>query len=99
VNEALTRHPGLDASDVEVKVQNGEVTLTGTVDNRRHKRIAEDAAEECSGVRDVHNQLRVSGAGARGSDREVSHAPTQEGKSQSGESRGGSRQTSSRSSR
>jgi osmotically-inducible protein OsmY len=99
VNESLTRHPGFDASDVEVKVQNGEVTLTGTVDSRYDKRMAEDAAESCSGVRDVHNQLRVSGAGARGSDREVTRAAAQEGRSQSGESRSGSRQTSSRSSR
>lgn len=99
VNESLTRHPGFDAGDVEVKVQNGEVTLTGTVDSRYDKRMAEDAAESCSGVRDVHNQLRVSGAGARGSDREVTRAAAQEGRSQSGESRSGSRQTSSRSSR
>lgn len=100
VNEALTRHPALDPSDIEVKVLNGEVTLTGTVDSRQDKRMAEDAAEGCSGVRDVHNQLRVSSPGARGSEREVTRAPAQEGRSsQSGESRSGSRQTSSRTSR
>jgi osmotically-inducible protein OsmY len=99
VNEALTRHPGLDASEIDVKVQNGEVTLTGTVDSRQDKRMAEDAAESCPGVRDVHNQLRVSGAGSRNTEREVSRTPTQEGRSsQSGESRSGSRQASSRSS-
>jgi osmotically-inducible protein OsmY len=98
VNEALTRHPGLDASEIDVKVQNGEVTLTGTVDNRQEKRMAEDAAESCPGVRDVHNQLRVSSSGARSTEREVSRTPAQEGRSsQSGESRSGSRQTSARS--
>jgi osmotically-inducible protein OsmY len=99
VNEALTRHPGLDASEIEVKVQDGEVTLTGTVDSRQDKRMAEDAAEGCPGVRDVHNQLRVSSAGSRNAEREVTRAPAQEGRT-SGESRSGSRQTtSSRSSR
>lgn len=76
VNEELTRHPGLDASDLDVRVNNGEVTLTGTVDNRSAKRMAEDAAESCSGVRDVHNQIRISSTGASSSrgartDREV----------------------------
>lgn len=99
VNEALTRHPGLDASDMEVHVENGEVTLTGTVGSRQDKRMAEDAAESCSGVRDVHDQLRVSSAGTRSTEREVSRPAAREGRT-SGESRSGSRQTaSSRSSR
>lgn len=63
VNEDLTRHPGIDASDIEVDVSNGEVTLSGTVHSRRAKRMAEDVAESCSGVKDVHNQLRVDQAG------------------------------------
>jgi hypothetical protein len=98
VNEALTRHPGLDASEIEVRVQNGEVTLTGTVDSRQDKRMAEDAAESCPGVRDVHNQLRVSSTGSRNTEREVTRTPTQEGRTSGesrGESRGGSRQTAS----
>jgi hypothetical protein len=59
VNERLTRHPLLDASDVEVRVRGGEVTLTGMVDNRQAKRLAEDIIETISGVKDVNNQLRV----------------------------------------
>jgi osmotically-inducible protein OsmY len=59
VNEALTRNPDIDASDIEVKVESGEVTLTGTVDSRQNKRLAEDLAEDCSGVHEVHNQLRI----------------------------------------
>jgi len=57
--EALTDHGGVDASEIEVEVQNGEVTLRGTVDGRRQKRLAEDAVDRIAGVRDVHNQLRV----------------------------------------
>ena len=104
VNESLTRHPGLDASEIQVAVENGEVTLTGIVESRLDKRMAEDAAESCSGVVDVHNQLRVAppGAGARGTtDREIARAPQQEGRGagQSGASRSGSRQSSAARSR
>ena len=64
VSEELTRHPGVDATDIEVRVENGEVTLTGTVESRQAKRMAEDCVEQCSGVREVHNQLRVNRQGS-----------------------------------
>lgn len=64
VNEILTEHHELDASEIEVKVENGEVTLTGLVASRRDKRLAEDLAESCRGVVDVHNQLRIQLADA-----------------------------------
>jgi osmotically-inducible protein OsmY len=50
----------VDASEIEIEVKNCEVTLKGTVDNRQAKRMAEDVAESCSGVKEVHNQLRVA---------------------------------------
>lgn len=59
INDRLTDHPYLDASDIDVVVSNGEVTLTGMVDNRNAKRMAEDIAEEVSGVSNVENRLRV----------------------------------------
>jgi hypothetical protein len=62
VNEELTRHPEIDASDIEVRVENTEVTLTGTVEDRHTKRLAEDLAERVSGVTEVHNQIRVKGS-------------------------------------
>src|SRR5690606_35444851 len=34
IDERLTRHPDLDATDIEVRVMNGEVSLTGEVDGR-----------------------------------------------------------------
>ena len=49
----------VDASDVEVSVSNGEVTLSGTVRERSDKHRIEDVAEEVAGVRDVHNNVRV----------------------------------------
>jgi osmotically-inducible protein OsmY len=49
--------PHIDASDIEVGVANGEVVLTGTVENRFAKRHAEDLAESVSGVTHVPEQL------------------------------------------
>ena len=60
VCERLTQHGQVDATDIEVQVQEGEVTLNGTVNTRQAKRLAEDTAFSVSGVRDVHNQLRVA---------------------------------------
>ncbi|MGE5414701.1 MAG: BON domain-containing protein [Syntrophomonadaceae bacterium] len=64
VCEALTRDGELDASDITVSVSDGEVTLEGTVTDRRSKRLAEDLAEGrgVRGVRDVHNRLRIQAA-------------------------------------
>jgi osmotically-inducible protein OsmY len=58
--DALTDDPWVDASDVAIRVENGEVTLTGFVPDREQKRRAEDDAERISGVHEVINQLRVS---------------------------------------
>ena len=60
VCERLTENWEIDASEIEVNVNNGEVTLMGTVNQRQAKHLAEDIAESVSGVKDVHNQLRVS---------------------------------------
>ncbi|MFN7945131.1 MAG: BON domain-containing protein [Blastocatellia bacterium] len=60
VNERLQQHGQVDASNISVSVNNGEVTLSGSVNSRLEKRIAEDVAESCSGVREVQNNLRVS---------------------------------------
>jgi len=59
VCERLTQHPEVNAEEIEIQVKNGEVTLTGTVERREEKRMAEDAAESVPGVKDVHNQLRA----------------------------------------
>jgi osmotically-inducible protein OsmY len=55
----LSMHAEVDASEVEASVQDGDVTLTGFVTERRWKHMMEDAAEGVMGVRDVHNQIRV----------------------------------------
>ena len=59
INERLTRHPDIDASDIEVRLDGAEVVLTGVVEDRRAKRLAEDIAEEVWGIDDVRNELKV----------------------------------------
>lgn len=56
--DLLTEDPEIDASEVTVTVENGEVTLEGCVADRQMKRDAEDCIESISGVRQVHNRLR-----------------------------------------
>jgi hypothetical protein len=59
VNDALTFRGDLDATDIEVSVKDGEVTLEGTVRDRHSKRIAEEVVEGIRGVHDVHNRLTI----------------------------------------
>jgi osmotically-inducible protein OsmY len=59
INDQLTEDWYVDASDIEVTVNNAMVTLTGRVESREEKRRAEDLAESVTGVKDVTNQLRV----------------------------------------
>jgi osmotically-inducible protein OsmY len=59
VHDRLTEDSWLDASDVEVHVRDGEVTLSGRVRPRDDKRRAEDLAERVSGVTHVQNNLRA----------------------------------------
>ncbi len=66
VSDRLEQDHGVDASDVTVQVQNGEVTFTGTVTSRDQKRRAEDCAESVSGVREVINNLRLARSDGRG---------------------------------
>ena len=58
VCDRLSDDDELDASEITVTVKGGEVTLEGTVEDRRAKQRAEDLAEAVSGVRDVDNKLR-----------------------------------------
>ena len=63
INDRLCDNPYLNASEMEVNVSKGDVVLTGTVDSREDKRMAEDIAESVSGVQNIENRLRVRKAG------------------------------------
>jgi osmotically-inducible protein OsmY len=66
VCDRLTDDPWVDASEVEVTVRGGEVTLSGSVRDRGDKRRTEDIIESISGVREVHNNLRCTTGGDAG---------------------------------
>jgi len=57
--DALTEDWNVDASQIQVTVTGGEVTLDGTVPSREQKRRAEDCVDDLSGVKNVQNNLRV----------------------------------------
>jgi len=58
--DRLTYDDRLDASEIDVKVEDNEVILTGTVTTREEKRRAEDLAESIAGVQNVQNRLRIA---------------------------------------
>jgi osmotically-inducible protein OsmY len=59
VCEVLEDDDDVDATTIAVEVKGGEVTLTGTVEDRPTKRRVEDCVERVRGVRDIQNLLRV----------------------------------------
>lgn len=75
VSESLEQADDVDASEIEVEVKQGVVTLKGTVASRAMKRSAEECIENLPGVKDVTNQVRVEsgdredGAARSGSER------------------------------
>jgi osmotically-inducible protein OsmY len=50
----------VDASEVTVEVRDGRVILQGSVPERRMKHTIEDVADQCSGVNEVENNIRVA---------------------------------------
>ncbi len=57
--ERLTDDPFIDATDIEVSVASGEVTLSGSVETRRMKYAVEDLIADVPGVTAVHNSIQV----------------------------------------
>lgn len=57
--DRLTDDWAVDARQISVTVNGGEVTLEGTVPSRDQKRRAEDVIDDLSGVKNVQNNLRV----------------------------------------
>lgn len=59
VYERLTDSHEIDARHIMVDVNQGNVTLTGTVPERQMRYAAEDLVEGCMGVSNINNQLKV----------------------------------------
>jgi hypothetical protein len=60
ISERLMHSGRIDASDVSVQVQSGKVTLEGTVPDRRMRHAIEDLIDQCIGVKDIDNRVRVN---------------------------------------
>lgn len=63
VCERLSWNEEIDATEIEVRVENGEVVLEGSVEERAMKQLAEDLAERVPGVIEVRNGIRVKRGG------------------------------------
>jgi hypothetical protein len=57
--ERLIARWDIDSSEVSVDVQNGKVMLEGTVPDRRMRHEIENLVDDCYGVLDIENQVRV----------------------------------------
>lgn len=95
--EALMQQPGVDVSDVEVSVAGGEVTLSGTVPERRIKHHVEDLCENRLGVTGVTNKLKVRKDAHRESDWDPAQAEAGQRGARGTPAEGGQARTSSRS--
>ena len=65
VCEALTASPWIDASETDVEVKQGIVTLSGSVGDRRDRQMMEDLVESLPGVKDVEMQLKIERKGTK----------------------------------
>jgi hypothetical protein len=59
IAESVMECGEIDASEVQIDVSNGNVTLQGTVSSRRTKNLLEEIADCVSGVEDIDNQIKV----------------------------------------
>ena len=59
IETLLSQHPQVDASDIEVQVENGVVTLLGRVKSPLEQQTAEGMTENIIGVLKVNNQLYI----------------------------------------
>lgn len=57
--ERLTRHGQVDCSKINIQVKGGEVTLSGEVNRKNEKWMAEEAVEHIFGVQNVDNRIKI----------------------------------------
>ena len=101
ISERMYANDAYDTSEVSVEVDNGVVTLDGTVDDRQTKYMIEEMVDNIPGVKDVDNRLRVnrgggeqwqsegsgtSGTSMLGATRSTGGFPSGQGSSESGAS-------------
>lgn len=57
VCDALVDHPAIDASEIEVKVSQGIVTLSGGIEGRHTMTVVEELVRDIDGVKSIRNDL------------------------------------------
>ena len=65
VKAVLVQDKATNVTRIDVDTNNGVVSLNGVVDSAQQKARAEDLARHVSGVRNVNNNLQVSGRATR----------------------------------
>lgn len=76
ISERLYRAYHIDSSEVSVEVRAGKVTLEGTVPSRHMKHAIEDMVDDCPGVMEIDNRVRVAGPNYPGSSPTSAGSPT-----------------------
>jgi hypothetical protein len=71
--DRLVQEVEIDPSDIEVRVQDGNVELEGSIESRASKHRVEDIVDSVWGVKDIRNHLRVWRA--QGGDASTHHGP------------------------
>lgn len=75
IQEALEFEPGLKSLNIIVNVENGIVTLSGSVENYYEKYLAEKAVKNIQGVKGIIEELQVKfGESLQRSDEEIAKA-------------------------
>ena len=59
ITDRLNKHPQIDANNIEVEVNKGEVILKGKADTKEEKKLAENIAMSVRGVSKVENHLHT----------------------------------------
>lgn len=59
ITDRLNKHPKIDAGNIEVEVNTGEVFLKGKADTEEEKQLAENIAMSVRGVNKVENHLHT----------------------------------------
>jgi hypothetical protein len=59
INDRLFAHGYIDPTDIKVSVHEGMVVLSGSVDSRSTRRLAEEIVDSVSGIIDVRNDLNI----------------------------------------
>jgi osmotically-inducible protein OsmY len=62
VRRALARNPYFTLSNLSVELRESDVVLSGVLGSYFHKQMAQESVLSVSGVRRVHNEIRVVNA-------------------------------------